>query len=231
MKPGEALGFLAAYNIFQNVALKKRGYVAGNLIATSVGLAWARRSGYEWRDLGLARDDARKGLKMGVGVAAAASVTALLLREHERARGILNDERLHDVTDREARFRLLVRFPLGTALFEEVWFRSILPAALREHGVKRPELVSMAAFAAWHLIPTAAAINANEGGSSMSKGQKSLLVIGGSVAAGLGGLGFAAMRKATSSLVAPWVAHATFNGLSFWTAMRHRRSVSTSQPR
>jgi membrane protease YdiL (CAAX protease family) len=139
---------------------------------------------------------------------------------------MLDDIRLDDISEGQAWFRLLVRFPLGTALFEEVWFRGILPAALRQHGAKHPELVSTAAFTAWHLIPTAAAVRTNAGGRSMSDNQKTLLVVGGSLAAGVGGLGFAAMRKASSSLAAPWVAHATFNGMSFWMAMRHRRSGS-----
>ena len=229
MKSGEALGFLAAYNIFQNVALNKRGYVAGNLMATGVGLAWARNSGLSWRDLGMNKENVGRGLVLGVVVAAAASSAAPLVRDQERVRGMLADLRLEDVSDQEARFRLLVRFPLGTALFEEVWFRGILPAALRRQGVNQPELISMAAFTAWHLIPTAAAIEANAEGASMSKGRKTLLVFGGSIAAGLGGLGFTALRKASSSLAAPWVVHVTFNGLSFWTALKHRRSVPSSK--
>lgn len=229
MKPGKALGILAAYNIFQNVALNKRGYVAGNLIATGVGLAWARNSGLSWRDLGMNKDNVGRGLVVGGAVAAAASSAAPLVRDQERVRGMLADLRLDDVSDREARFRVLVRFPLGTALFEEVWFRGILPAALRRHGVKKPELVSMAAFTAWHLIPTAAAIEANAEGASMSRRRKTLLVSGSSIAAGLGGLGFTALRNASSSLAAPWVAHAALNGLFFWTALKNRRSVPSSK--
>jgi membrane protease YdiL (CAAX protease family) len=231
MKPGKALSILAAYNVFQNTRLDKRGYVAGNLVATGLGLVWARRSGLGWRDVGLSRDDARAGLRMGFAIAVAASGVALLLRDRQLMRAMLDDVRLDDVSEREAWFRLLVRFPLGTALFEEVWFRGILPSALRQHGASRPELVSMAAFTAWHLIPTATAIEANAGGSLLGGGQKTCLVFGGSFAAGLGGLGFTAMRKTSASLVAPWLAHATLNGLSFWMAWAHRRSTRTTTSR
>lgn len=223
MRPEGALAFLAAYNVFQNAMLDKRGYVAGNLAATGVGLAWARSTGMGWSELGLTGKSCVAGLKLGVGVTAAASTIALLGRDHELVQAILDDDRLEEVTDRELPYRLLVRFPLGTALFEEVWFRGILPAALRQHRARRPELISTAAFAAWHLIPTAAAIRANPGWRELSPSRKTMLVLGGSAVAGVAGLGFAGLRKSSSSLAAPWVAHAALNGLSFWVAMRHRR--------
>jgi membrane protease YdiL (CAAX protease family) len=224
MKPGKALSFLAVYNVVQNTLLSERGYVAGNAIATGVGLIWARASGLGWRELGMSRKDMAGGLRLGVGVATAASSLALLTRHHEKVRAMLNDDRLEDLSDREVWYRLLVRFPLGTALFEEVWFRGVLPAALGQHGSRHPELFSTVAFGAWHLIPTAIAINANPSGRSLSFSRRAGLVIGGSVAAGLAGLGFVAMRSVSSSLAAPWIAHGALNGLTFWIGLRSRRA-------
>lgn len=225
MRPGKALTFLAVYNVVQNAVFNKRGYVAANLIATATGLAWARTSGLGWQEMGMGKGNVAAGLKLGVGVATAASGVALSRRDSANVRAVLDDDRLHDVSDRELWYRLLVRFPLGTALFEEVWFRGLLPAALRKHGARRPELISTAAFAAWHLIPTATAINANPAGRSMSPGHRAMLVVGGSVAAGAVGLGFTAMRRASSSLAAPWVAHAAFNGMTFWIGQMNRRAA------
>lgn len=229
MRPGGALTFVAVYNVVQNTVFNQRGYVGGNLIATGAGLAWARGSGLGWRDLGMSRDNMGAGLQLGLGVATAASALALLGRDHAKVRAMLRDDRLGDVTDRELWYRLLVRFPLGTALFEEVWFRGVLPAALRRHGARRPELMATAAFAAWHLIPTATAINANPAGRSLSAVRRVGLVVGGSFAAGLAGLGLAALRKASSSLAAPWLAHAAFNGLSFWVGVRRHRAAVCSR--
>lgn len=225
MRPGKALTFLAVYNVVQNTMLRERGYVVGNLIATGVGLSWARSSGLEWPDLGMDRVKAPAGLGLGIGVAMVASTFAISRRDGAWVRAMLDDERLEDVADREAWYRLLVRFPLGTALFEEVWFRGVLPASLRQHGSARPELVANAAFAVWHLIPTAHAISANRNESSLSPGRRAGLVVGGSVVAGIAGLGFAALRQVSSSLSAPWLAHAAFNGLSFWVGLKHQRAA------
>lgn len=228
MRPGRALTFLAAYNVVQNAVLNERGYVPGNLIATGVGLAWARRSGLGWRDLGMSRKNMARGLGLGAGAATVVSTLALFTRDNERIRALLDDDRLEAVSDRELWYRLLVRFPLGTALFEEVWFRGVLPAALRQNSARFPELVSTAAFAAWHLIPTATAINANPSGRSLTFGRRAGLVIGGSVAAGLAGLGFVAMRNVSSNLAAPWIAHGVLNGLTFSIGLQHRRAVQSS---
>lgn len=226
MRPWAAVGFLAIYNIAQNRLLKRRGYVAGNLAATGVGLTWALGSGITREELGLKREDISRGLLLGIGAATAGAMVVVATRADEWLGGSLDDERLHEVTTKETWFRLVIRFPLGTALFEEVWFRGILPAALRRSGVATPDLVSSTVFAAWHLIPTTAAINANPVGRQMSGAKKTLLVLGGSTAAGLGGLGFVWLRNVSRSLSAPWVTHAAFNGLAFWSAMRRRRSSS-----
>ena len=197
MKPSRVLGFLAVYNIVQNTLLVRRGYVAGNLAATAVGLVWVRRSGFSAESIGLETAGVSKGLRLGAGVAAAAAGLALVARNSRQLTNITDDRRLVDLADREVWYRLLVRFPLGTALFEEIWFRGVLPATLRHHGFLRPDLVSAAAFTAWHLIPTAAAIDSNEVGRAITPGRKVLAVVGGSVAAGVGGLAFTAMRNAS----------------------------------
>ena len=223
MRPLPAVGFVAAYNVIQNAFLNERGYVTGNLGATGLGLAWARKTGLSWGDLGLEREDLPAGLQQGAAVSAAAYVVSRLIRDDERLGAATDDSRLADLSDREVIYRLLVRFPLGTALFEEVWFRGALPAALRQNGAKRPELASAAIFAAWHVIPTLATINANPKGRAWSNRRKTLVVISGSAATGLAGLAFSTLRNSSSSLAAPWVAHAAINGLSFWAAVRARR--------
>ena len=224
MTPRRTLGFLAVYHLVQNTFLRTRGYVAGNLVATAIGLVWARRSDLSLESMGMCRADAGKGLRVGAAAAAATAGLAIVVRDHNAVQGMLDDRRLAAVSDREIWYRLLVRFPLGTALFEEIWFRGILPASLRDHGASKPELVSAAAFTAWHLIPTASTIDANRAGRDLGPGRKVVLVVGGSIVAGVGGLAFAALRRVSGSLAAPLVSHAAVNGISFWMAVRHRRS-------
>lgn len=230
MRPGKALAALAVYHVAQNVLLNERGYVAGNAIATGVGLAWARTSGLGWREMGMSRENLEPGLGLGAGVAAAASGLLLLTRDGGRMRAVFDDARLDEVSDRELWYRLLVRFPLGTALFEEVWFRGVLPAAMRQHGASRPELASAAAFAVWHLIPTARAIRSNKTGRTLRSSRSAALVVAGSAAAGIAGLGFAALGRMSSSLAAPWMAHAAINGLTLFVGLKQRRATRSRLP-
>ena len=149
---------------------------------------------------------------------------ATALRDTAMAKSALDDERLGPLGRAEVGYRLLVRFPLGTALFEEVVFRGVLPAALRNRPVWQAELISAGAFAVWHIIPTSAVVAANPATRSSSLGRRATLVLGGSAAAGLAGLALAGMRRASSSLAAPWLTHATVNGTAFLLALRARGS-------
>jgi membrane protease YdiL (CAAX protease family) len=48
-----------------------------------------------------------------------------------------------------------IRFPLGTALYEEVAFRGVLGALwTRRSGERTARTVAAAAFGAWHILPT-----------------------------------------------------------------------------
>lgn len=225
MKPLRVIGFLAGYNIVQNTLLRERGYVPGNLAATALGLLWARQADVDLADAGLGRGRLRSGLVLGAAVAVPLTAAALAIRNQPRATVVLQDERLDGVSSGEAWHRVLVRFPLGTALFEEVWFRCLLPAALRRHGVARPELTSAGMFAAWHLIPTNAALSATQDTESTSVTRRTVLVAAGSAAAGVAGLGFSALRQMSGSLAAPWLVHAAANALTFAIALqaRHKR--------
>jgi len=220
VKPIPVLVSLAAYNIVQNTLLRKRGYVIGNLAATGIALSWARRSGLEWDDLGMDPKHLAKGIALGTLASAAASGSAVAVRNHQTVQTVLDDERLRGLASGEIRYRLMVRFPLGTALFEEVLFRGVLPAVFRHQASARADLISAGAFAAWHVIPAARAVASNSKGRSLSRNRKTILVLAGSAAAGLAGLSLSTMRRASSSLAAPWMTHATFNVLAFLKAIR-----------
>ena len=223
MRPGSLLGWIALYNVMQNTLLTERGYVAGNLMVTASALAWARRSGIEWVELGLDRGHARRGLAAGAVVSATTACLVWPARDTDLAHSLLADERIRDLDRSEVWRRLLVRFPLGTALFEEVVFRGVVPAAFRHRPAWQRDVIAAAAFAAWHIVPTSRALAANAGGRSLRTIHKVAAVVGGSAAAGVAGLGFAALTRAASSLAAPWLAHSIFNALTLLLATRRGR--------
>lgn len=103
-------------------------------------------------------------------------------------------------------FFLLVRQPLGTALFEEVAFRGVLYGAwLRVAGERAAFVATSAAFSLWHLVIA--------GRTVVESGvvDRGPAVVGGVAVtlAGLfaGGLVFAYLRWHTRSIAAAAVAH------------------------
>lgn len=213
-------GGIALYNVVQNTLLTERGYVTGNIAVSGVALAWARHSGADWSDLGLDGKSIGRGLATGATAAAVATGIAWATRDSSLTRSVLADERILDLERDELWRRVWVRFPLGTALFEEVVFRGVVPAAFRHRPPWVRETISACAFGAWHIIPTWRTLAANARGRSLRPVGKVATVLAGSAAAGVAGLAFAGLRAVGSSLAAPWLTHTVVNSLATLLATR-----------
>lgn len=205
-----ALALLAAHNLIQNEYLNERGYVTGNLVMTAGMVALGRHAELDREDMGLGAGDLRKGL--GVGVAAMLASVAFVAGAPNlpASSALLRDERAVAGSLPEAVRRGLTRFPLGTAVFEEVAFRGVLApllAAGRDHS--NGDLASATIFALWHLVPTHHALIINRVGSSPRTRLFGTLL--GAAAAGVAGYGLSWIRRRTGSLLAPWLIHSSIN--------------------
>jgi hypothetical protein len=225
------LGILAVHNLAQNLVLNERGYVTGNLVVSGLLIGIGRASGLSSADMGLRPGDVPGDVRIGVAATAAGVAAGALALSHHRARGLLRDERAVVGSGGEVWRRVALRFPLGTALFEEVAFRGVLPALLRRtQGPIRADTLSAAAFGLWHLIPTGRALSGNPLAQDMATRELSGAIVAGSLAAGASGLAFSWMRQRTGSLLAPWLVHSSFNILSFLAgviALRLARTTTT----
>lgn len=211
-----AIAILAGHNLVQNHLLNERGYVAGNLAVSGTMLTLGRASGLGWEEMGLDRTGARPGLRVGAWTTAFAAAGALLALARPSARDMLRDERARPTAGTSPWRRALVRFPLGTALFEEVAFRGVLTALLRSrHPAWAAELASAGLFAAWHLIPTTRALSGSPLARDIPPNRRMPAVVAGSLVAGGIGLVFSAMRRRSGSLLAPWLAHSALNTFSY----------------
>jgi membrane protease YdiL (CAAX protease family) len=211
-----ALTVLACHNLVQNYLLNERGYVTGNLAVSGLLVGMGRTAGLGWDEMGLHPARFRRGLRMGAWASAGAATAALLALGFPGIRILLEDERAAPTSGGPVWRRALVRFPLGTALFEEVAFRGVIPALLRrDHRPLAAETRSAGFFALWHLIPTYRALAGNPLGKDMSAGRRVAAGAAGAAAAGGFGLVFSAMRRHSGTLVAPWLAHASLNTLSY----------------
>ncbi len=217
-----ALGALAVYNVVQNTAVSERAYVPANLAATAGLLALARRSGSSWSELGFDPVAVGPGLRLGAQVAAGAAAASIAAIASDRTRHFLLDDRANGHTPGGAAYRTAIRFPLGTALFEEVAFRGVLEGLWRRSsGPMTARVVSAVSFGLWHLLPTYRLfpeMAVGDGGARRS--ERLIAALGGAIATGVAGIGFSWLRGRPDSIAAPWLAHASYNSLAYVAARR-----------
>lgn len=215
------LGVIAGYNVIQNELLPEWAYVPANLAVTAGLVLYARQHGTTFDDMGLGVGRLRDGLMTGVTMAlAVAAGTAAVSRT--RFRRLFEDERARGHGRREAVYRSVVRFPLGTALFEEVAFRAVLDASWRRRKPQSARVATSLAFGAWHLLPTyrlypGMAPGRHRAPTAIERAAASIV---GALVTAAAGCGLALLRERTGSVVAPWLAHAAHN-TSAYVMARH----------
>mgnify|MGYP001811858950 CR=1 FL=1 len=217
-----ALGAIAVYNVVQNTAISERAYVPANLAATAGLLALARRSGSTWSELGFDPAGLRPGLRLGAQAGAGAAVAVAAAIASRAARKFLLDDRANGHTSRSAAYRTAIRFPIGTALFEEVAFRGVLEGLWRRSsGPMTGRVVSAVSFGLWHLLPTYRFFpEMAVGNDGARRSERLLAALGGAVVTGVAGVGFSWLRGRPDSIAAPWLAHASYNSLAYLAARR-----------
>lgn len=224
---------IGAYNVVQNLLVPTPAYVPANLAATVGLVAMARAQGCSWNDLGLDPSRAGTGSRLGMAGAGLATAVALAAGAHPATRQYLLDQRAADQRNRDVAYRAIVRFPLGTALFEEVAFRGVVSAVWQRSGASKGQaaLAAASTFGLWHIIPGSDALAGNPLASRFgSRRSRVAVVIVGTIVTGLAGLGFTWMRERSGSLAAPWMTHAAINGATYLAGVAvWRRAARDSQ--
>lgn len=162
------------------------------------------------------------GVSLAAGLALVIAAPILAAAGFRRSAPWIADERVADLSRFGIAYQTLVRVPLGTALLEEVAFRGVLYASLREFGTPFAAIVSSAAFALWHISPTLNLVGANRPTAGTSFAVAAVL---GALAFTFGvGLLFVWLRVATGGIAAPFALHALVNSLATVAAvLAHRR--------
>jgi membrane protease YdiL (CAAX protease family) len=183
----------------------------------AVLIAFARRLGLSWSELGMGRDRLRAGAWYAAGaVALVAAVYAVAVLIPATRKGFL-DSRYH-VGAAEALGTAFGRIPLGTILFEEVAFRGVLWAFVsRLSSPISALLVTSGLFGLWHVLPSLHLASANSGvGSAVGgtgAGASAVAVLGAVALTAAGGIVFGELRRRSGSLLASAGAHWATNGL------------------
>ncbi len=224
-----ALG-LVVYNTAANRWAPFRGwaYVPLNLGATAV-VVWigAGPLGLDAASMGFGAGWGTDAL-IGIGIGAVLAVSVFVAALVPRTRRFVADERVRGLSGWGLAYRMLVRVPVGTALLEETAFRGVLYGALLPHGMTAAALGSAIPFGLWHVSPTLNLVEENRPGAAARA--TAAAVIGAILMTTLVGIGFAAMRDATSTLGVPLGLHAALNSLAtLAAALAVRRTTRDGQ--
>ena len=226
--PPEAVGVavLALHNIAVHRVLPAPADAALNL-STALGLtAFAGRAGCSRADLGIRPEDLERGLRTGLCAAAVAAGGVAVGAALPATRGFFGDRRITDVSRCEAVYHVALRIPLATALAEELLFRGVLLALLRQ---RRPQAAAVLwtslLFGAWHVLPTIDHYRGNPASALITdsgRGQRLAVLATMLSTTGAGGV-FAWLRLRSRSVLAPVLAHAAVNMCAYLAGRRQRR--------
>jgi uncharacterized protein len=191
-------------------------YVPVNLAAAGSAVALVHASGAGWDDLGLARENLGRGLRLGLLTVlpiAAVVATGVALTV---SRKLFVEARFTDLGTAQTLYELLIRIPLGTALAEELIFRgALLGLYLRRRTFLRAALLSSLVFGLWHVVTAMGSVQSNAAGEVLaSPAARAAGVVATVVATGAAGMVFCWLRRRSSSVLAPAITHAALNGLA-----------------
>ena len=210
--------FLVAYNnaaAFIPDGIRDAIYVPMNLSALCLLLLWAVKGLHlSSNALGLGRSRAIRagalGLIVGLAIPAPLFIPALLPDVVSRGAANLG---MSDMPMWQLLYQTVVRIPLGTALWEEMAFRSVLYGQWRKaHGDIAALVGSSAVFGLWHVAPTYQSVTGAQvlGSDLLLAGA----IAGAVVVTFLGGLMFGLLRIYSRSIVGCVVVHSLINSLT-----------------
>ncbi len=204
---------LIAWNLLGNLLLPGPFYVPANLAVGAGAIALGRHFGLTWNDLGLARDHVGRGLAVGLATGAVVVAVLLVASQVTAFESFFENDDVRNASGFDRWFFPLVRIPLGTAVTEEILFRSVLLGALLLRLERAPAvLVSALAFALWHIVPSWE--NATGSGVRIVG-----TIVGIVVFTGAAGIAFAVIRLWAGSVIAPIITHALTNSTAYVAAL------------
>jgi uncharacterized protein len=207
---------LAAVAAVHAFGPRHAGMVAGPL-AAGILVALARHAGLSWYDLGLSRRAWRRGAVYAVAAAALVGAVYAAAAALPATRVAFLDSRYH-LPPLTALATAFVAIPVGTVLLEEVAFRGVILALVREHrGGLWATGISAALFGLWHVMPSLNLNRVNPAiGSVVGHGVLGQVAAVAASVAFTGGAGLLLneLRRRSGSLLASAGLHWATNGLA-----------------
>lgn len=202
------------------------GYVVVNLaVGFLLVLAAVLLLGSNPAELGLIRS--RPGIVLAAGVVAVVLALPLFgLALFERIAHLVADDRVASLSASEVAFYVLVRIPVGTALFEELAFRGVLFGLMSRWGIAFGAIASSIAFGLWHIRPAYELVLINS--PATGRVNAGLFVFAAVLITTLAGLAFSWLRMMGRGIWAPVAFHAGINSLALLAAIVAHANIPTS---
>jgi membrane protease YdiL (CAAX protease family) len=223
-----AFGVVFGTNAVVHRVLPHATHVPANLLAAGGVLALARTGGVGSDALGLDPRHVGSGLRAGAVAASVLAGTVCAAALVPAGRGHFADGRVTEVGTGRALYELLVRIPIGTALAEELLFRSAFTGLLAR---RRPWAAAMSissfTFGLWHVLPTIESLDSHPAGARLSESAARATsgVIGVVATTAAAGVALALLQRRGRHVIAPVLAHAALNGTTYAVTrvLGHRR--------
>lgn len=205
-----AVAALALSNVATNRWLPSRAYVPWNLAMAAGMLGLARAAGHGADELGISPRHLPKAARVAATGVAAVGVGYGAVASSRRASALLQNQRLASLSRSGTLWHLFVRIPFGTALAEEIAFRSVLPALLGSTRLPRwlSSGIASLLFGLWHVLPSHHDAKANGHSDWKTLGKAVALGVAGTT---VGGGVLAAIRRRTGHILAPVALHIAAN--------------------
>jgi uncharacterized protein len=202
-------------------------YVPMNLVAAALLVVVALGPlGLRPHEIGLV-EISGGGFVLGAALGGAVVAPLFMIVHRPRATRLLADRRFAQLDARSFAYHALIRIPLGTALLEELAFRGVVLAALRERGALASAALAGVAFGLWHIVPTLNAARINRPAATRLQLLGAVGVAFAFTTAA--GLLLTALREATGDLGAPFALHSTVNSLGLVVALAANRAMSRAR--
>ena len=214
------LSLLAVVSVSRSYGPAGAGLIAGPAIAAAL-VAFGRRWGLSWSELGLSRRAWAKGGAVAAVAVAAVAVVYVVAAALPATRAAFLDTR-YQLPTGQALITALVLIPLGTVLVEEIAFRGVLQGLVTRHrgagwGLGLPS----ALFGAWHILPSLGLNRVNPAVAGLAGNGTSaqvLAVLGAVAFTAVAGLLLGEVRRRRRSVLAPIGLHWAVNGMGVLVA-------------
>jgi membrane protease YdiL (CAAX protease family) len=208
---GAIVGVLTMMVGFQALTRGVEGapYIVAGIVTTAGLVLVAWRHHLTWTSLGLGRSTWVTGLLWSLAIIVVVGVVIGIAGGTPRLQHLFADERITEVSGLETARKALLDIPFGTVLIEEFAFRGVL-LALGTILWSTPWAVvwTSVLFGLWHISPALEMHDSHQA----TTGTPWLTVAGTIVFTALSGVGFAALRLYTGSLLPPAAMHWASNG-------------------